>query len=44
MQALFDNTIMGFLVWGVTLSWLEDNGTLLMDLYTLMAATLSETG
>jgi hypothetical protein len=43
MKALFDNTIMYFLVWGVT-SWLEDNGFLLMDLYTLMAATLSETG
>jgi hypothetical protein len=43
MQALFDNTIMGFLVWGVT-SWLEGNGSLLMDLYTLMAATLWETG
>ncbi len=43
MQALFDNAIVGFLVWGVT-SWLEDNGSLLMDLYTLMAGTLWETG
>jgi hypothetical protein len=30
MQALFDNTIMGFLVWGVT-SWLEGNGSLHSD-------------